>query len=112
MRPCSADSSRKAGPSNAARSFRKAETGVSQSSMKRNRTGTTFAATASSRARSSGGSSEGGRSAATAIERLECRAQRHPAGGEQHLQVVQDVRGLLREALAGLVRGRAGGLVG
>src|SRR4051794_7799858 len=99
MRPCSADSSRKAGPSNAARSFRKAETGVSQSSMKRKRTGTTFALPASSRARSSDGSSEGGRSAATAIECLERRAQRHPTGGEQHLQVVEHVRGLLRQPL-------------
>src|ERR671927_375659 len=38
--PCSADSSRNAGPS--PRSFRNAETGVSQSSMNVSETGTTF----------------------------------------------------------------------
>src|SRR5215213_1307620 len=100
-RPCSADSSRNDGPapsSGSARSFRKAETGVSQSSMKRSTTGTTVALPAT-------------RSAAP-IQDLQRRGERDLARAEQDLQVVEHVGGLLGDPLVGLAGGRAGDLVG
>src|SRR3954451_15250522 len=90
--PCSADSSRKAGP--ASRSFRKAETGVSQSSMKRSATGTSV------------------RSAATGIEHLLGLGEREAAAAQEHVEVVEDVGGLLGHTLVGLARSRARHLVG
>src|SRR5829696_200912 len=90
--PCSADSSRKAGP--APRSLRKAETGVSVSSMKVSVTGMTLW------------------SAATAIEDLLRVGEREPAGVQQHGEVVEDVGGLLGHALVGLLAGGAGHLLG
>src|SRR6266511_2100058 len=110
MRPCSADSSRKLGPS--PRSFRNAETGVSQSSTNDMRTGIAFPSRASSRARSRLGSTPTPTSAATAIERLEHGRHRHPAREQEHLEVVEDVGGLLGKTFLGLRVGRAGGLLG
>src|SRR6266540_72051 len=111
MRPCSADSSRKLGPS--PRSFRKAETGVSQSSTNDVRTGIAFPPSrASSRARSRLGSTSTPSSAATAIERLEHGRQRDTAREQEDLQVVEDVGGLVREPLGGLGVRRARDLLG
>src|SRR5215218_6964369 len=76
--PCSADTSRKAGP--APRSLRKAETGVSVSSMKVSVTGMTLW------------------SAATAIEHPLGVGEREPAGVQEHREVVEDVGGLLHHA--------------
>src|SRR5215212_7041939 len=90
--PCSADSSRKAGPS--PRSLRKAETGVSVSSMKVSVTGMTLW------------------SAATANEHPLGVGEREPAGVQQHRQVVEDVGGLLGHARVGLLARRAGDLLG
>src|SRR3954453_11676062 len=90
--PCSADSSRNAGPS--PRSFRNAETGVSQSSMKLSWTGTTFG------------------SATAAKEHLLGVLQAEPAAAQQHRQVVEDVGRLLGHALVRLLAGRAGDLLG
>src|SRR4051812_43114225 len=90
--PCSADSSRKAGPS--PRSLRKAETGVSVSSMKVSVTGMTLW------------------SAATANEHLFGIGEREPAGVQQHREVVEDVGGLLGHALVGLLARRARHLLG
>src|SRR3954467_11312353 len=89
--PCSADSSRKAGPS--PRSLRKAETGVSQSSMNVSATGISVP------------------SAATAIEHLLGLGQGQPAAAQQDVEVVEDVGGLLGHALVALARGRARDLV-
>src|SRR5829696_1208910 len=89
--PCSADSSRKAGP--APRSLRKAETGVSVSSMKVSVTGMTLW------------------SAATAIENTLGVGEREPAGVQQHRQVVEDVGGLLGHAAVVLLAGGAGDLL-
>ncbi len=71
-RPCSADSSRKAGPSKAARSLRKADTGVSVSSISRSTTGATL-------------------SAAAAIEHLEHVGEGHVPRAKEHGEVVEDV---------------------
>src|SRR5215212_278324 len=90
--PCSADSSRKAGP--ASRSFRKADTGVSQSSMNVSATGTSV------------------RSAATAIEDLLGVGEGQAAAAEQDVEVVEHVGGLLGDAVVGLVGGGASDLVG
>src|SRR3712207_4991107 len=90
--PCSADSSRKAGPS--PRSLRNAETGVSQSSMKVSVTGMTLG------------------SAATAKEHLLRRGEREAAGAQQHGEVVEDVGRLLGDALVGLLAGGARHLLG
>src|SRR5437763_239379 len=104
--PCSADSSRNAGPP--PRSFRKAETGVSQSSTKRSRTGTTFPSTASSRAVSRSGSRRRGSiSAATLIEDLHHLGLADAARDQQHAEVVEHIRSLLGDALAALLAGRA-----
>src|SRR5215216_7171844 len=90
--PCSADSSRKAGP--APRSLRNAETGVSVSSMKVSVTGMTLW------------------SAATAIEHPLGVGEREPAGMQQHGEVVEEVGGLLGHAAVVLLARRAGDLLG
>src|SRR4051812_5442559 len=90
--PCSADSSRKAGPS--PRSLRKAETGVSVSSMKVSVTGMTLW------------------SAATANEHPLGVGEREPAGMQQHRQVVEDVGGLLGDPLVRLLARGARDLLG
>src|SRR5690349_1342887 len=107
--PCSADSSRNAGPS--PRSFRKAETGVSQSSMKLCVIGTRLWSplrflTSSSVGRTS-------RCSATAAkEHLLGVLEAQPAAVQEHRQVVQDVGGLLGDPLVGLLAGGAGDLLG
>src|SRR3954451_12717978 len=90
--PCSADSSRNAGPS--PRSLRKAETGVSVSSMKVSVTGMTLW------------------SAATANEHPLGVGEREPAGVQQHGEVVEEVGGLLGHALVLLVARGARHLLG
>src|SRR4051794_25511489 len=113
--PCSADSSRNAEP--APRSLRKAETGVSVSSMTVWVSGIRRWPPAPARTRTS--SSEGvitpvseAMSAATAIEHLRRVAQAEAAGGQQDLEVVQDVGGLLGDALVGLLARGADDLLG
>src|SRR4051794_36416079 len=106
--PCSADSSRNAGPS--PRSFRKAETGVSQSSMKLCMIGTTLWSPWRATVSSSVGLTS--RFSATAAkEHLLGVLEGQAAAGEQHGQVVQDVGGLVRHALVGLLAGGAGDLL-
>src|SRR4051812_6318268 len=106
--PCSADSSKKAGPS--PRSFRNAETGVSQSSMKLCMIGTTLWSPLRFWASSRVG--ETSRSSATAAkEHLLGVLERQAAAGEQHGQVVQDVGGLVGDPLVGLLAGGAGDLL-
>src|ERR671910_1102749 len=97
--PCSADSSRNAGP--APRSLRKAETGVSQSSRNVWRTGTRLCSAASVPTSSSAGLTprRSSDSAATATEHLFRVRERQAAAAQQHRQVVEDVGGLLRDAL-------------
>jgi hypothetical protein len=90
--PCSADSRRNAGPS--PRSFRKALTGVSQSSMKVRVTGMTLG------------------SAATAKEHSGCVGQPEAARAQQHEQVVEHVGGLLGHPLLGFLARRAGDFLG
>src|SRR5690349_21749248 len=105
--PCSADSSRNAGP--APRSFRKAETGVSQSSTKVCQTGTRLYSAAASRTDSSPGDTS---SATAGSEHLLRVGEREAAGAQQHGQVVEDVGRLFGDALVGLLAGRAGDLLG
>src|SRR3954470_347577 len=101
--PCSADSSRNAGPS--PRSFRNAETGVSQSSTNVWWTGMRLCSPASSRASSRVGVT--GSTATAANEHLLGVGQAEPAGAQQHGEVVEHVRGLLGHALVGLLAGGA-----
>src|SRR5919198_6648727 len=90
--PCSADSSRKAGPS--PRSFRNAETGVSQSSTKVSKTGTTFGS-------------------ATAVKQDLLRVgQLEPARAQQDGEVVEHVGGLLGHPRVALLARRAADLLG
>src|SRR5258706_4296824 len=111
--PCSADSSRKAGNSGSLpRSFRKAETGVSRSSMKVWRSGTRLCSRASARTSSSEGSTFRVSSAAAAIEDLLGVAERPAAAVQQHRQVVQDVSRLGVDAVVALLAGRARDLLG
>src|SRR5918994_119163 len=105
MWPCSADSSRNAGPW--PRSFRNADTGVSRSSMNRLTTGITFASRASSSARSRVGSRPSLCSAATAIQQLQHLRHRDVSRQQQNVEVVHEVSALLRDSLLGL---RPGGL--
>src|ERR671914_705902 len=91
--PCSADSSRNAGPE--PRSFRNAETGVSQSSMKVSQTGTTLCVD----------------SATPGKQHLLGVGQAEPARAQQHGQVVEDVGGLLGHPLVGLLARGAGDLL-
>src|SRR5215217_8827976 len=101
--PCSADSSRNAGP--APRSLRKAETGVSQSSRYVCVIGTRLCAAASWRTCSSAGRtpSRSSVSAATATQHLFGVGERETAGAQQHREVVEHVGGLLGDALVALV---------
>src|SRR5918995_6851028 len=105
--PCSADSSRKAGP--APRSLRKAETGVSQSSRKVWRTGTRLCGGASVRTSSRLGPMPrcSSASAATATQHLLGVGEREPAAAQQDGEVIEDVCGLLGHALVGLLTGGA-----
>src|SRR3954454_7396328 len=107
--PCSADSSRKAGPS--PRSFRNAETGVSESSMKVWVIGTRLWSPLSLSVCSSVGVTS--RCSATAAkEHLLGVCEGEPAAAQQDREVVQDVGGLLGHALVGLLAGGAGDLLG
>src|SRR3954454_1629969 len=112
--PCSADSSRKAGYCGLRpRSFRNAETGVSQSSRKRLRSAMTLCSRASSRTSSSDGSTRSDAdSTAAAIEHLPRVGDRTPAAAQQDGEVVQDVGGLVVDALVGLLACRARDLLG
>src|SRR6187200_2559563 len=112
--PCSADSSRKAGNSGCEpRSLRKAETGVSRSSMNVWRRATRLCSRASARTSSRLGSTRSAAgSAATVKQDLLGVGQRAPAAAQQHGEVVEDVRGLLVDARV-VLRGRgAGDLLG
>src|SRR3954465_7215958 len=91
--PCSAASSRNAGPE--PRSFRKAETGVSVSSMNVSQTGTRLWVL----------------SATPGKQDLLGVGQAEPAGAQQHRQVVEHVGGLFGHALAALLAGGAGDLL-
>src|SRR5918998_6016888 len=110
--PCSADSSRNAGP--APRSLRKAETGVSQSSRYVWRTGTRLWCSASSRTSSSAGPtpSWSSSSAAAVTQHLVRVGEREPARAQQNGQVVEHVGGLLGDALVALLAGGARDLLG
>src|SRR3954454_13437859 len=102
--PCSADSSRNAGPS--PRNFRNAETGVSQSSMKLWVTGTRLWSPVSASVSSSVGRTS--RCSATAAKEHLLRVlEAQPAAAQQHGQVIEDVRGLLGDALVGFLTGGA-----
>src|SRR5829696_427995 len=93
--PCSADSSRKAGRVGfVSRSLRKAETGVSQSSMKVWQTGIRLCSAASVRASSSPGVTCSF-SAATGKQDPLGVGQLQPARAQEDGQVVQHVGGLL-----------------
>src|SRR6185436_20206502 len=92
--PCSADSSRNAGPS--PRSFRNALTGVSVSSMKVSQTGTRLWVL----------------SATPGKQHLLGVGEAEPARAQQHGEVVEDVGGLLGDALVALLARGAGHLLG
>src|SRR3954454_3726172 len=102
--PCSADSSRNAGYCGLRpRSLRNADTGVSQSSRKRLRSGMTLCSRASSRTSSSDGSTRSPVvSAAAAIEHLLRVRDRPVAPAEQDREVVEHVGGLAVDAVVGL----------
>src|SRR3954454_15148258 len=107
--PCSADSSRNAGPSPL--SFRKTETAVSQSSMKECVIGTRLWSPWSARVSSSVGVTS--RCSATAAnEHLPGVGEAQAAALEQHGEVVEHVGGLLGHALVGLLAGGADDLLG
>src|SRR5687767_13819612 len=107
--PCSADSSRKAGP--APRSFKNAETGVSQSSMNVWQTGIRLCSEASARASSTPGVTWS-ESAATGKQDPLGVGQLQPARAQEHGQVVEHVRGLLGDALVRLLASGAHDLLG
>src|SRR5215213_8379859 len=92
--PCSADSSRKAGPP--PRSFRNAETGVSVSSMNVSQTGTRLCVV----------------SATPLTEHLFGIRELHPARAQEHGEVKEHVGGLLGHALVGLLARGASDLLG
>src|ERR1700683_1307837 len=122
--PWSADSSRNAGSSAlSARSFRNADTGVSQSSTNVTPSGIRLCEPTSERACSSVGAMSsdptgppraGAPAAlgATAIEHPLGVRERAPAAGQQHEQVVEHVGGLFVDALRGLLARRARHLLG
>src|SRR4051795_2539938 len=112
--PCSADSSRNASDCGSVpRSLRNAATGVSQSSMKRWRTGTRLCSRASARTSSRlGETGSAAGSAATAIEHLLRVGQAAVAAVEEDGQVVEDVGRLLVDAVVGLLAGGARDLLG
>src|SRR5215216_484981 len=91
--PCSADSRRNAGPE--PRSFRNADTGVSVSSMNVSQTGTRLWVL----------------SATPGKQDLLGVGEREAARAQQHGEVVEDVRGLLGDALVALLAGGAGDLL-
>src|SRR4051794_12047749 len=107
--PCSADSSRNAGP--APRSFRNAETGVSQSSTNVWVTGIRLCSPASPRDSSTLGFTCTA-SAATLNQHPLGVREPQAARGQQHGQVVEHVGGLLGHALVALLAGRARDLLG
>src|SRR5215213_7446574 len=107
--PCSADSSRNAGP--APRSFRKAETGVSQSSMNVWVTGIRLFSPASARASSTPGVTSSW-SAATGKQHPLGVGQGQPARVQQDGQVVEHVGRLLGDPLVGLLAHCADDLLG
>src|SRR3954454_7554545 len=81
--------------------------------MKVWRSGTSVCSRASSRTSSSDGpTSSPAPSAATAIEDLERVRQRQATRGQQHIEVVEHVGGLLAHALVGLLPRGAGELLG
>src|SRR3954449_13159312 len=92
--PCSADSSRNAGPD--PRNFRNAETGVSVSSMKVSQTGTRLCVL----------------SATPGKQDLLGVGQAESARAQQHREVVEDVGGLVGDARVALLAGGAGALLG
>src|SRR6185312_6846257 len=118
--PCSADSSRKAGPDGSSeRSFRYAETGVSQSSTKLTASGIRLCSAASRRACSGVGEIASGPIApsgwelsATAIEHPLDIAEGAPAAAQQHEQVVDHVGRLFVDALVALLARGAADLLG
>src|SRR5918992_618923 len=93
--PCSADSSRNAGP--APRSLRNAETGVSVSSMNVSHTGTRLWDVDS---------------ATPGTQHLRGVGEAEPAGAQQDGQVVEHVGRLLGHPAVALLGGRAGDLLG
>src|SRR5918999_1224282 len=93
--PCSADSSRNAGPE--PRSFRNAETGVSQSSMNVSQTGTRLCVVVS---------------ATPGKQDLLGVGEGQPAGMQEHGQVVEHVGRLLGDPLVALLARRARHLLG
>src|SRR3954454_7611913 len=101
--PCSADSSRNAGPS--PRSFRNADTGVSTSSTKACVTGIRLWSPVSARASSSVGVTVMVSPAAANQHLLGVR-EAEPARAQQDREVVEDVGGLLGHPLVGLLTGR------
>src|SRR5689334_3917842 len=107
--PCSADSSRNAGP--APRSFRNAETGVSQSSMKVWQTGIRLNSPVSAAASAALGVTCR-ESAATLIQHPGRVGQLQPARAQQHGEVVEHVGGLLGDALVGFLARGARDLLG
>src|SRR5215203_6189175 len=110
--PCSADSRRKAGWAGfVSRSFRKAETGVSQSSMNVWVTGIRLCSPASARASSTPGATSSC-SAATVKQHLLGVREREPPGPQEDGQVVEDVGGLLGDPLVRLLAGGADDLLG
>src|SRR4051812_30544187 len=107
--PCSADSSRNAGPS--PRSLRNAETGVSQSSTNECVTGIRL--WSPWRARASSRLGDTSRTSPTAgNQHLLGVGEAEPAALEQHRQVVEDVGRLLGHALVALLPRGAGDLLG
>src|SRR3954470_10258748 len=92
--PCSADSSRNAGPE--PRSLRNAETGVSQSSMNVSQTGTRLWVL----------------SATPRKQDLFGIGEAEATRAQQHGEVVENVGGLLGDALVALLAGGAGHLLG
>src|SRR5580693_4258190 len=102
--PCSADSSRNAGsPGASARSFRNADTGVSQSAMNVSRSGIRLWALAASGA--------AGLPAAL-IEHTLRVGQRETTAVKQDEQVVEQVGGLFANALVALLASGANYLLG
>src|SRR5918912_2217543 len=92
--PCSADSSRNAGPD--PRSLRNADTGVSQSSMNVSHTGTRLWVL----------------SATPGKQRLLRVGEGEAAGAQEHGEVIEHVGGLLRHALVALLARVARHLLG
>src|SRR5918995_1365901 len=92
--PCSADSSRKAGPE--PRSFRNALTGVSVSSMNISQTGTRLCVV----------------SATPGKQRLLGVGEAESARAQQHGEVIEDVGGLLGDPLVALLARRPRHLLG